>query len=69
MSAEQELIHAARCGIDSDGNQRYDKLRKSIISGLSWLEGHSKSLPLKLSYFGFYLISMWDHLVLYEFVK
>ncbi len=68
MSAEVELILAARTGITTDAHLRFDKIRESIIRGLEWLEYHAEIFQDKPSYLGFHLVSMWDHLTLYDLV-
>ena len=69
MSAEVDLVLAARTGIDMEAHMRFNKIRESINNGLDWLELHAEVFPDQPSYSGFHLTSMWDHLVFYELVS
>ncbi len=66
MAAEVELILAARTGIDTAAHARFDKLRATIDQALAWLEASAGVFPETPSYPGFHLVSLWDHLALYE---
>ena len=68
MSAEAELILAARTGIDIQAHRRFDKMRESIRLGLKWLDARSALFPDDPVYLNFHLVSMWDHLVFYGLV-
>lgn len=65
MAAEVDLILAARTGIDTT-QARYDKLRTAIDGALGWLETKAGLFPDPPSYLGFHLVSLWDHLALYD---
>lgn len=62
MSAEVELILAARCGMDIRAHARLDKKRRVIASGLAWLEDRADEIPTAPDYLAFHLISLWEHL-------
>jgi glutathione S-transferase len=66
MAADVELVLAARAGIDTGANARFDKLRASIDGALGWLEANAGAFPDAPSYAGFHLASLWDHLALYR---
>ena len=66
MAAEVELILAARTGIDTAAHARFDKLRAVIDGALAWLETNAAVFPETPSYLGFHLVSLWDHLALYD---
>jgi glutathione S-transferase len=66
MAAEVELILAARTGIDTTAHARFDKLRAVIDRALAWLEANAAVFPETPSYLGFHLVSLWDHLALYD---
>lgn len=68
MSAETELILAARTGMDTSAHRRFDKIRESLCHGLDWLEFHADVFPNEPSYLGFHLTAMWDHLALFDLV-
>ncbi len=68
MSAEAELILAARTGIETKSLPRFQKIEQSIRAGLAWLEERSALFSTEPSYAGFHLLSMWDHLACYETV-
>ena len=65
MTAEVELILAARAGMDTNAHARFGKLKQAIGNGLDWLERHAEIFPASPSYLGFHLTAMWDHLALY----
>lgn len=65
MAMEVELILAARTGIDT-AHARFDKLRAAMDGALGWLEASADLFPDPPSYLGFHLVSMWDHLALYD---
>jgi glutathione S-transferase len=66
MAADVELVLAARAGIDTGASVRFDKLRATIDGALAWLEANAGVFPDAPSYAGFHLVSLWDHLVLYD---
>lgn len=68
MATEVELILAARTGIDTQIHLRYNKMRKLISDGLAWLDARAIPFPGQPSYLTFHLVSMWDHLKLYDSV-
>lgn len=69
MAAEVELLLARRTGIRTEGLVRFTKIERAIGAGLDWLERHAALYPSAPSYEGFHLVSLWDHLVLYELVE
>lgn len=69
MSAEVELILAARTGIDTEAYLRFNKITESINRGLNWLELRAEIFSGEPSYLGFHLTAMWDHLALYDLVS
>lgn len=66
MSAEVEWIMAERTGIATAGLPRFQKIRTSIEQALAWLEERAELFPAEPSYLGFHLVSLIDHLVLYD---
>ncbi|MFC3192695.1 glutathione S-transferase family protein [Marinicella sediminis] len=66
MTAEVELVMADRTGIDANKYQRYDKFRLTVDQGMQWLENHATLFAAEPNYTGFHLVSLWDHLVLYQ---
>ncbi len=66
MSAEVELVLAARTGIDTSRYQRFERHREAINQSLGWLEEHLHEIPEEPSYLNFHLVCMWEHLVLYD---
>jgi glutathione S-transferase len=67
MAAEVELVMAERSGIDAGKYQRYAKFRNTVDQGLAWLEARSAMFEDNvISYAGFHLVCLWDHLVLYQ---
>lgn len=66
MSAEAELILAARTGLDTHAHLRFDKKRQAIAAGLVWLETHADAVPAIPDYAAFHLASLWDHLVMFR---
>lgn len=68
MNAEVSLILAKRTGIQVENLQRFKKLKASIIGGLQWLESQRALFSKQPSYTCFHLVSMWDHLALYDMV-
>lgn len=66
MGQEVELILAARSGIDTAAQPRYDKLREGMAQGLAWLEQRSELFADSPAYLGLHLVSLWDHLALYR---
>lgn len=64
MSAEAELILAARTGMDTSVHLRFDKKRRVITQGLDWLEQRADEIPATPDYLGFHLVCLWDHLVM-----
>lgn len=68
MAAEVEIILARRTGIDTGAHRRFAKILSSIPAGLAYLESHVEVFTGPPSYAGFHLVSLWDHLALYEVV-
>lgn len=68
MQAEVDLILAWRAGIDTAHNPRFDKLRETTKSGVGWLDERVSSIfkPSKPTYASFHLVSMFEHLALYN---
>lgn len=62
MSAEVELILAARTGLDTGGLLRFDKARQVIAAGLEWLETQAPLFDREPDYLGFHLVCLWEHL-------
>jgi glutathione S-transferase len=69
MAAEVELLLARRTGIETRGLARFEKIEQAIRTGLEWLERHAALYPSIPSYAGFHLVSLWDHLALYDLVE
>jgi glutathione S-transferase len=69
MAAEVELLLARRTGIETRGLARFEKIEQAIRTGLEWLERHAALYPSTPSYAGFHLVSLWDHLALYDLVE
>lgn len=65
MSAEVDLILAARTGMDTGGPGRFEKRRRVIASGLGWLQEHAGLFGNAPDYLSFHLVCLWDHLVLF----
>ncbi len=64
MSAEVQLILAERAGMESRGGV-FDKVRARLKNGLAFIEDHvGDEGPLRYSQVC--VVSMWDHLRLYE---
>lgn len=68
MSAEAELILAERTGIDIRAHARFDKMRASMRLGLQWLDARFAPTANDPTYLDFHLVSLWDHLALYDVV-
>lgn len=68
MSAEVEVILAARTGIDVHAHGRFHKLLQSMTNGLEWLDRRVDALPTEPTYIGFHAVCLWDHLALYGLV-
>ena len=66
MAAEVEVILAERTGLDTQGVKRFDKHREVVNQGMAWLESNAGLLAEQPTYNGFHLVSLWEHLVLYE---
>jgi glutathione S-transferase len=67
MAADAELVLGRRTGIDTSKYIRYEKHLSAIRQGLAWLELHHTELfSSKPTYSSFHLVSMWDHLALYN---
>lgn len=66
MAAEVSYLLAQRTGIQVAGLPRFEKLKASMRQGLVWLESHVDHFPKTLDYANFHLVSMWDHLELYQ---
>ena len=62
MTAEVELLLAARTGLETNGHRRFDKARQVIAAGLEWLEQHEGLFAGEPDYLCFHLVSMWEHL-------
>ncbi|MDF2446664.1 MAG: glutathione S-transferase family protein [Moraxellaceae bacterium] len=62
MAAEVELILAARTGLDTRGQPRFDKARQVIAAGLAWLEGQEALFAGEPDYLSFHLVCLWEHL-------
>lgn len=68
MALEVEILLAERTGLPTN-HARFQKMRDSMLLGLTWLEKNHHIIPEIPSYAGFHLVCMWDHLYLYETVK
>lgn len=66
MSAEVELVLAARRGVDTLIPERLQKMRLTIAHGLAWLEERSELFSDEPDYPGFHLVALWDHLVFFQ---
>lgn len=64
MTAEVELLLAARSGVDVANAPRYHKLRQVIAAGLLWLEQNADLFaPEEPDYNQFHLLALWEHLL------
>lgn len=66
MSCEVDIILAQRAGMQVESLARFQKLHAVMVSGMDWLEQHAAVFNGPLTYLDFHLVSMWDHLVLYD---
>lgn len=66
MAADVELVMAERTGIDASKYQRYNKFLTTIHQGLNWLQQQPALFSGATDYAAFHLVSLWDHLLLYE---
>ena len=70
MGNEVKLILAKRGGLDPHPHHYFQKAKRAIEQGLSWLEDRSYFFgSVDPGYLEFHFISLWDHLELYELVK
>ena len=70
MANEVKLILAERGGLDPSPHAYFQKALKSIELGLSWLEAWSSLLKSENpGYAEFHLISLWEHLELYQLTE
>ena len=70
MGNEVKLILAERGGLDPGPHRYFQKARTAIEQGLAWLEARSNLFySEKPGYAEFHLVSLWDHLELYQLVE
>ncbi|GHA72580.1 glutathione S-transferase family protein [Cognatilysobacter bugurensis] len=67
MALEVELILGARSGLDT-AQPRFAKMREAIERSLAWLESNASVFEGPVSYLGFHVLSMRDHVALYDLV-
>lgn len=67
MAVEVELVLGARSGLDTS-HPRFDKMRASLVAALDWLERGHEVFGDAPDYLGFHLVSLWDHVALYDLV-
>lgn len=68
MAAEVEVVLARRSGLDTAGSSRFDKHLEAIQRGLRWLDDHAVLFAGPPTYAGLHLVSLWDHVALYDLV-
>jgi hypothetical protein len=68
MQSETEMILAARAGMDTNRSPRFAKMKETIASGVSYLEARA-NLFKPATYSTFHLVSMLDHLHLFNVVE
>src|SRR5690606_3624674 len=61
MALAVELILAERTGLGT-GHARFGKMRASLGQALGWLESNVHVFGDELTYLGFHLVAMWDHM-------
>lgn len=68
MAAHVELVLAARSGLAVTYQPRLAKKRELIRNCLEWLDDNANLFSAMPDFLSFHLISLWDHLALFNFV-